>query len=91
MEDNRTLKELAQEAIAVQDACNLSGVILSWSNNISRLRKLMQGSPTNEINFHPINVLFASKVASLTGAENGLLFVDAYNEVMKIKEENKYG
>jgi hypothetical protein len=40
MKDERTLAQLAQEALTVQDACNLSGVVHGWSRSISRLREL---------------------------------------------------
>lgn len=63
----KTLPELAQEVLAVQDACNLSGVVHSWSRAISSLRELMPTAGTEAINRHPINKLWAAKVADLTG------------------------
>lgn len=58
----RTLTELAQEAKDVQDACNLSGVALSFGRAMVDLRHVVNG-PINE---HPIAVLWADKIASLT-------------------------
>lgn len=78
--DNRTLGQLAAEALVVQDACNLSGVVHSWSRSISRLRQLLPYAGTDEINGHSINILFASKVASLTNCESGLVFSTAYDQ-----------
>jgi hypothetical protein len=63
----RTLSELAQEALDVQNACNLSGVVHGWSRAISDLRKLMPTADTEAINRHPINKLWADKVADLAG------------------------
>jgi len=53
--DNRTLAELAKEALDVQDACNLSGVVHAWSRAITRLREVTGALSTTVINEHPIN------------------------------------
>ena len=68
--DERTMRELAQEALEVQDACNLSGVVHGWGRSIMRLRKLLNQEKqvgTDILNTHPINQLWADKVGSLTG------------------------
>ncbi len=69
----RTWKELAAEALGVQDACNLSGVVVSFSNAIREVRARMEqegkGS-TDNINRHPICMLFADKISDLTGTRN---------------------
>jgi hypothetical protein len=67
MKDERTLAQLAQEALTVQDACNLSGVVHGWSRSISRLRELLPGAGTNEINRHPISQMWAYKIYEMTG------------------------
>ena len=54
---SRSLKELAQEALDVQDACNLSGVVHGWSRSISELRANLGGAGTDDINNHYINRL----------------------------------
>ncbi len=71
--DRRSLADLAQEALDVmlsdpQNASNLSGVVLSWGRAIKRLRNLLgrEGAATDELNRHPINQLWADKVAHLT-------------------------
>lgn len=65
----RTLKELAQEAIEVQDACNLSGVVHGWHRSMEELCEVLRTNSnfagTDEINHHPINKLWASKVHDL--------------------------
>lgn len=65
----RSLQELAQEVLQVQDAVNLSGVVHSWSKSITRLRELVMGNPcksTDEFNRHPINRLWAAKCSALS-------------------------
>lgn len=91
-EDTRTLKELANEALMVQDACNLSGVVLSWSRAIMRLRTVLgeiQPFDTTTLNEHPINKLWADKVAHLTGTQFEPMSVvsQAYDKVYKLLEE----
>ena len=89
----RTLKELAQEALDVQDACNLSGVVHGWSRSMSRLYEILREqkefSGTDQVNHHPINQLWASKVQDLAGM--GLsdyeAFSKAYMEVKQLSEE----
>ena len=73
-EDNRSLAELAKNAIEVQNAVNLSGVVISFARDISRLRVILNESlgkdfSTDKLNKHPICVMYASKIDSLTGAD----------------------
>jgi len=65
----RTLQELAQETIAVQDACNLTGVVHGMSRAMTNLRELFPGEGTDFFNHHPISRMWADKIYSLT---NGL-------------------
>ncbi len=69
-EDNRTEAELVKEAIQVQDACNLSGVVHSFSRAMNRLWALAregEGKGTDWINTHRVSRLYASKIQSLSG------------------------
>lgn len=63
------LRRLAQEALQVQDACNLSGVLHGAYRAACSLR--VCGTPdglgTLETNHHPIMLLWASKIADLAG------------------------
>jgi hypothetical protein len=79
-----SLKKLAAMALQVQDACNLSGVVHSWSGAITKLRALCPELGTDGINRHPINVMFADKVADLTGSRNTGTFVSAYDECVRL-------
>ena len=77
----RTMKDLCQEALDVQDACNLSGVVHSFSRTITELRTLVEQEPgfsTDKLNRHPVCVMFSSKIASLTGSEGYTNFKEAY-------------
>jgi len=71
-EDNRTMADLAREALQVQDACNLSGVVLSFGRSITRLRRLLEAEGNggmDSINHNPICQAWASKIADLSGSE----------------------
>ena len=56
-----------QDALTVQSACNLSGVVHSFSEILSRLVKEAQekGEGTDWVNQHPICVLFAEQIQHL--------------------------
>jgi hypothetical protein len=64
----RTLKQLAQEALDVQNACNLSGVVHGFARAMGDLMEHTKS--TDERNRHPIAVLWADKVAHLTGTQD---------------------
>lgn len=74
----KTLNQLMQEALQVQDACNLSGVVNSFSRAIASLRE--NGiTDTDSINSHPVSVLYSSKIASLTGSDDASTFSRAFS------------
>lgn len=64
----KTLKQLAQDALDVQSACNLSGVAHGYSRAMTDLGEHVSG--TDAKNSHPIAVLWADKIASLTGIQD---------------------
>ncbi len=71
--DERTIVQLAREAMDVQNACNLSGVVHSYSRTLTRLRALLEsgegrrdGDGCGQLNTHPIAQVWADKIASLT-------------------------
>lgn len=66
-------KEIAEQALNVQNACNLSGVVRSFHIIISSVRTRLGASGmggTEEINNHPACRLFADKIAHLTGTQS---------------------
>lgn len=62
---------LAKEALAVQDAVNLSGVVHSYSHAMSKLWKLADARKVGSdwVNHHPVAQAFADKCASLAGVQ----------------------
>lgn len=65
---SRTIKELATEALAVQDACNLLAVVNGMSRALKDLREFVPG--TDELRDHPITILWADKIAHLSGTQD---------------------
>lgn len=79
-----TLQEAAKEAIVVQDACNLSGVVHKFSQILTEVlwpeaRKQEKG--TDWVNRHPISIMFTDKIASLSCRGSLVDFSKAYDEV----------
>jgi hypothetical protein len=84
----KSIQEMAQEALWVQDACNLSGVVHTFSQTMTLLRKILEQEPgfsTDKLNKHPIAVLYASKIASLTSSDSN--FSIAFEECQKLAEK----
>ena len=85
---SKTLQELAQEALRVQDACNLWAVVNGFARALGHLDELTKG--TTERDNHPIARVWADKVNHLTGTQgymNGDPIQDAYDEVHKLANE----
>jgi hypothetical protein len=81
----RTIQDLAKEAIQVQDACNLSGVVHGFSRAMTELREILRAENggvinTHTMNHHPICCLWASKIHDLTsmGLSDGERFREVY-------------
>ena len=87
-----TLQDAAKEAIQVQDACNLSGVLRTFDAIVMDVlwpeaRRLGKGNEW--VNEHPICYLFLDKLLSLNGCQclcdlNILSFSQAYDIVVKL-------
>jgi hypothetical protein len=69
----RPIHALAAEALAAQDACNLSGVVHSFAEVLDDLWLHAQaaGQGTDWVNRHPITRAFVGKLASLSHLQNG--------------------
>lgn len=75
----RNLRELAQEALDVQDACNLCGVAQDFAKAMLDLgHHCPQG--TKQRNTHPITKLWVDKLLSLAG----LAHMDTYADVQEL-------
>lgn len=75
------LQQLAQDAIAVQDACNPLGISNSFAEAIDELGKALRAEGqygTDAICEHPVFRLWASKIHSLAGL--GLSDVDRFHD-----------
>lgn len=65
------LKLICQNALDVQCACNLSGVVHSFSRDITQLWDICRavtGQGTDWVNTHPACILYADKIVSLSSA-----------------------
>jgi len=80
MKRQRSLADLAKEAYDVQDACNLSGVLLGAHEACSDL--LSQTSSTEEAANHPIMRLWLDK-----GSDDKIM--DAYGYVRALIEDKR--
>ncbi len=82
-----TLADLAREAIEVQNACNLSGVVRTYGEVLSALRDLPECTGTSWINSHPIAVAFADKISDLVYSPDHLDHAAwAHDECLKLAE-----
>ncbi len=79
----KTIKELAQEAIDVQNACNLPGVLLSFHHASLNLRALMPAAGAGTIQAHPIMRAWCSKICDMTGNYSGAYPADELAELLK--------
>lgn len=69
-EDLEEMKKLAEKAMAVQNACNLSGVVSAFAGIMSTLNDIAYrlGEGTDWKNHHPVCVLFTNKMSDLSGS-----------------------
>jgi len=65
------------DAIQVQDACNLSGVVFAFARIMQEMCD--EGLDTDARNKHPISVMFADKIRDLTQCDATLAFSRAYD------------
>lgn len=70
-------KKMCDDAIFVQDACNLIAVVNTFSRHLKTMQE--SGMGTDEICNHPVSVMFSSKIASLTNSESVSVFNGAFN------------
>lgn len=73
-----------EEALMVMDACNLSGVLLSMSAVLERVKKERNETPDHHRQ-HPIIQMYAAKVIELTGM--GLADIEAFSKANTLVEE----
>jgi hypothetical protein len=83
----RPIHVLAKEALDVQDACNLTGVVLGFGRAVTDLRALYPNNGTDFFNRHPIVVMWSSKISSLCGSESMTRFSQMYQECCQLAKE----
>ena len=78
---NRTEAQLLREAIQVQDACNLSGVVHSFSRAISDLWEIARAKEhgTEWVNTHPVSILYSDKIRHLSRSDEPLALIHAFD------------
>lgn len=64
-----TVREMAIEAVQVQDACNLAGVVHGLARVVSQLHDSKEYKGTTWVNHHPIVQAWVDKLASLSGVQ----------------------
>jgi hypothetical protein len=89
----RELAKLAKEAIDIQNACNLSGVVHAFSRAMRKLWDLNIGG-TDAVNKHPVSLLYSDKITHLTGNYQGTTeqLISAYDwadeQTKRLEQEN---
>lgn len=88
-EKSVSIMEAAKEAILVQDACNLSGVVHAFDAVVDTLRTEARrmGKGTDWVNTHAISKLFCDKMVDLSGARSFEDFCSAYAECRKLANQ----
>lgn len=81
---SKTLKDWADIATSVQNACNLSGVVHSLSELMTWLRETYPGKGTDWYNQHPLVILFVSKLEALSGSGSYKSFHNGYEWALKV-------
>jgi len=86
----RSLRELAQEAVAIQNACNACGLAGGLQRALSDLygHAREQGHGTKWVNEHHITRLWVDKLASLAGLSTDLCS-DSYHWCLDLIDERK--
>lgn len=75
------VQKAARDAIDVQDACNLTGVLNSFQRHMAAICESQPEMGTDARNRHPVAVLFINKMADLAGIEREYgsnEYLDAY-------------
>ena len=78
-------KDHYKEALDIQNACNLSGVVFAFAEIMHVIcdEARAQGQGTDWKNSHSICVLFADKIASLTRSDGKGVYMNAYRDAMQ--------
>jgi hypothetical protein len=88
---NEIERDAVKAAWSVQDASNLSGVVLSFAAVLRTLRESPNCTGNAWLHAHPAAILFADKIASLTGVQNlgCALAMDAYAQARQVIDSER--
>jgi len=78
-----SLQALAQEALAIQDACNGCGLAQRFAEVVLELRRRGESISTAWVNQHPVTRLWIDKFASLARVQQDFDCV-SYEQVVKL-------
>ena len=83
-----------QNALHVQSASNLSGVVLQFARDMARINEEVraEGGGTDQANRHPVCRLYAEQIAWLTGAgrcDSHATYVRAHDACQRKVEEEQ--
>lgn len=91
MSDRMTLQEAARNALDVQNASNVSGVVLAFGRAMAAVMDdccKPGGGGTDAARHHPITVMFMDKLADMCGREIAQIdYVEAYEKCSKMAGE----
>lgn len=86
------LAQACRDALMVQNAVNLSGVVACFVGHIDTLHQVARatGAGTHFVNTHPVSRLFAEQILHLSGGGTGDVqsFEDAYKACDAIAHES---
>lgn len=76
----KTIQQLAQDALDIQDASNLSGVVHAFDRFITDLWAIAraEGKDTDWINSHPIVAMYLDKLSDLNHRKSETDFFQVY-------------
>jgi hypothetical protein len=90
MSDRPTIQEAASDALAVQNASNISGVVNAFARAMMAVLDdcRANGGGTDEARRHPVTVLFMDKLNDMCGRElSQLEYCEAYEKCSKMAGE----
>ncbi len=82
----KTVQDLAKDALFVANACNLTGVVHSFSRAMTDLRALYPNEGSRFFNEHPISIMYSQAISNITGSDSFTAYSQAYEACKKLTE-----
>lgn len=86
--DNRTIADLVRNALRAQHHRRLREIVWSFQADLERLFHLVSDT---DIRRHPVCVLYAGKIAQLTGSEVGSRYRQAMEWCVQVRDTGDVG